>query len=81
VRYGCANDLTEETEKMRYDFITSSTGAWLDLRIILETLGVLIDRRSHQRPGRAWRPMGAGSERHVLAADDAQHSGRMVAAR
>jgi exopolysaccharide biosynthesis polyprenyl glycosylphosphotransferase len=50
VRYGYANDLYEETEKMRYDFyyIKHRTLA-LDLRIILETFGVLLfDRRSHQ---------------------------------
>ena len=50
VRYGYANDLYEETEKMRYDFyyIKHRTLA-LDLRLILETFGVLLfDRRSHQ---------------------------------
>jgi exopolysaccharide biosynthesis polyprenyl glycosylphosphotransferase len=50
VRYGYANDLAEETEKMRYDFYyIKHRSIWIDLRIILETLGVLLfDRRSHQ---------------------------------
>jgi len=50
VRYGYANDLEEETEKMRYDFYyIKHRSLLLDLRIVLETLGVLLfDRRSHQ---------------------------------
>jgi exopolysaccharide biosynthesis polyprenyl glycosylphosphotransferase len=50
VRYGYANDLEEETEKMRYDFYyIKHRNLRLDLRIILETVGVLFfDRRSHQ---------------------------------
>ncbi len=50
VRYGYANDLEEETEKMRYDFYyIKHRSLFLDLRIILETFGVLLfDRRSHQ---------------------------------
>ncbi len=50
VRYGYANGLEEETEKMRYDFYyIKHRSLRLDCRIILETLGVLLfDRRSHQ---------------------------------
>lgn len=50
VRYGYANDLEEETEKMRYDFYyIKHRSLALDLRIIIETMGVLLfDRRSHQ---------------------------------
>ena len=50
VRYGYANDLEEETEKMRYDFYyIKHRCLWLDLRILLETAGVLLfNRRSHQ---------------------------------
>ena len=67
VRYGYANDLAEETEKMRYDFYyIKHRTLWLDLRIIVETLGVLLfDRRSHQAakphvpPGRLADPTPA----------------------
>jgi exopolysaccharide biosynthesis polyprenyl glycosylphosphotransferase len=50
VRYGYANGLEQETEKMRYDFYyIKHKSLLLDLRIILTTIGVLLfDRRSHQ---------------------------------
>jgi lipopolysaccharide/colanic/teichoic acid biosynthesis glycosyltransferase len=50
VRYGYANDLDEETEKMRYDLYYIKHGCLrLDVRIILETVTLLLfDRRSHQ---------------------------------
>jgi exopolysaccharide biosynthesis polyprenyl glycosylphosphotransferase len=43
VRYGYANNLEEETEKMRYDlFYIKNRSVWLDLRILLETVGIII---------------------------------------
>jgi exopolysaccharide biosynthesis polyprenyl glycosylphosphotransferase len=50
VRYGYANSLEEETEKMRYDlFYIKHRSLSLDLRILLSTVGVLLfDRRSHE---------------------------------
>jgi exopolysaccharide biosynthesis polyprenyl glycosylphosphotransferase len=50
VRYGYANDLDEETEKMRYDFYYIKHRCLRrDIRIMLETLAVLfLDRRSHE---------------------------------
>jgi exopolysaccharide biosynthesis polyprenyl glycosylphosphotransferase len=50
VRYGYANSLEEETEKMRYDlYYIKHRSLWLDLRILGETLGVLLfDRSSHE---------------------------------
>jgi exopolysaccharide biosynthesis polyprenyl glycosylphosphotransferase len=50
VRYGYANDLEQETEKMRYDFYyIKHRSVLLDCQILLETMGVLLfDRRSHQ---------------------------------
>ncbi len=50
VRYGYANSLDEETEKMRYDlYYIKHRSLGLDLRILAETIGVLLfDRRSHQ---------------------------------
>jgi exopolysaccharide biosynthesis polyprenyl glycosylphosphotransferase len=39
VRYAYANNLEEETEKMRYDlFYIKNLSLWLDLRIILDTI-------------------------------------------
>ena len=51
IRYGYANGLDEETEKMRYDlyYIKHRTFG-LDLRILVATLGLLLfDRQSHER--------------------------------
>ena len=43
VRYGYANNLDEETEKMRYDlYYIKNRSLWLDARIILETVGIMI---------------------------------------
>jgi len=50
VKYGYANGLDEETEKMRYDlFYIKHRSFVLDLRILVATLGlVLWDSRSHE---------------------------------
>jgi lipopolysaccharide/colanic/teichoic acid biosynthesis glycosyltransferase len=50
VRYGYANDLQQETEKMRYDFYYIKHRCLrLDIRIAIETFKVLLfDRRSHE---------------------------------
>jgi len=43
VRYGYANNLEEETEKMRYDlFYIKNRSLWLDARILFETVGIII---------------------------------------
>jgi lipopolysaccharide/colanic/teichoic acid biosynthesis glycosyltransferase len=43
VRYHYANDLEEEIEKMRYDlYYIKHRSAWLDARILLETVGVVL---------------------------------------
>jgi len=43
VRYHYANDLEEEVEKMRYDlYYIKHRSAWLDLRILFETIGVVL---------------------------------------
>jgi lipopolysaccharide/colanic/teichoic acid biosynthesis glycosyltransferase len=43
VRYGYANDLQEETEKMRYDlFYIKHLSLWLDLRILFDTLKIVL---------------------------------------
>ena len=42
VRYGYANNLDEETEKMRYDlYYIKNRSPWLDARILFETIGVM----------------------------------------
>jgi exopolysaccharide biosynthesis polyprenyl glycosylphosphotransferase len=43
VRYGYANDLQEETEKMRYDlFYIKHASLWLDLRILFHTTKIVL---------------------------------------
>jgi hypothetical protein len=43
VRYGYANNLDEETEKMRYDlFYIKNRSVWLDIRILFETVAIII---------------------------------------
>jgi exopolysaccharide biosynthesis polyprenyl glycosylphosphotransferase len=43
VRYGYANNLEEETEKMRYDlYYIKNRTPWLDLRILLATVGIVL---------------------------------------
>jgi exopolysaccharide biosynthesis polyprenyl glycosylphosphotransferase len=43
VRYGYANNLEEETEKMRYDlFYIKNRSLWLDARIMFETVGIMM---------------------------------------
>src|SRR5205823_7080014 len=42
VRYGYANNLEEETEKMRYDlFYVKHLSVWMDLRILFDTVKVV----------------------------------------
>jgi len=50
IRQGYANDLEEETEKMRYDlYYIKHRSLWLDLRILVQTVTLLVfDRQSHQ---------------------------------
>ena len=43
VRYGYANNLDEETEKMRYDlYYIKNRTLWLDFRILGETVGIML---------------------------------------
>ena len=43
VRYGYANNLDEETEKMRYDlYYIKNRSLWLDARIAIETVGIVL---------------------------------------
>ncbi|MBI4169197.1 MAG: exopolysaccharide biosynthesis polyprenyl glycosylphosphotransferase [Acidobacteria bacterium] len=62
VRYGYANDLEEETEKMRYDlYYIKHRSVGLDLRILLDTVRVVLLGRGAEKlesyasfPARAW---------------------------
>jgi exopolysaccharide biosynthesis polyprenyl glycosylphosphotransferase len=55
VRYGYANNLEEETEKMRYDlYYIKNRSLWLDLRILLQTILVVL---SGQGATNARRPI------------------------
>ena len=64
VRYGYANNLDEETEKMRYDlYYIKNRSLWLDLRIMFATVGIVLFGQDaaqvrHPAPmGRdLWRP-------------------------
>jgi hypothetical protein len=65
IRYGYANNLAEETEKMRYDlYYIKNRSLWLDLRIMLMTVATVLFgkgasevRRSRAplRPSLAWQ--------------------------
>jgi exopolysaccharide biosynthesis polyprenyl glycosylphosphotransferase len=51
VRYGYANDLDEETEKMRYDlYYIKHRSAWLDARILLATVAIVLRGRETPPP-------------------------------
>jgi exopolysaccharide biosynthesis polyprenyl glycosylphosphotransferase len=64
IRYGYANNLDEETEKMRYDlYYIKNRSLWLDVRIMLETVATVLfgqgatevrRRRAPLRPAVAW---------------------------
>jgi exopolysaccharide biosynthesis polyprenyl glycosylphosphotransferase len=62
VRYGYANDLEEETEKMRFDiYYIKHRSFWLDVRILVDTALLLVfDRQSHLAPKQkaAWAGPG-----------------------
>jgi lipopolysaccharide/colanic/teichoic acid biosynthesis glycosyltransferase len=72
IRYGYANNLDEETEKMRYDlYYIKNRSLWLDLRIMVETIGTILfgkgasevrRRRAPLRPQVSWKPVRARAE-------------------
>jgi exopolysaccharide biosynthesis polyprenyl glycosylphosphotransferase len=67
IRYGYANNLAEETEKMRYDlYYIKNRSLWLDLRILLMTVATVLFgkgasevrlRRAPLRPPLQWQPV------------------------
>jgi lipopolysaccharide/colanic/teichoic acid biosynthesis glycosyltransferase len=72
IRYGYANNLAEETEKMRYDlYYIKNRSLWLDLRIMLETVATVIFGKGAtevSRPSPGWRSDAARSRRSRLTA-------------
>ncbi len=60
LRNGYANNLEEETEKMRYDlYYIKNRSLWLDLRVILETVKVVLFglKVSPPPPELCWQPV------------------------
>jgi exopolysaccharide biosynthesis polyprenyl glycosylphosphotransferase len=75
VRYGYANNLDEETEKMRYDlFYVKHLSVWLDLRILVDTVKVVVfglgSRSADVRPGLMAAPL-INDTRHATSEDAA----------
>ena len=63
IRYGYANNLDEETEKMRYDlYYIKHRSAWLDLRILLATVATVLHGREMPAPAAGMAEPPAGSE-------------------
>jgi len=63
IRYGYANNLDEETEKMRYDlYYIKHRSAWLDLRILLATVATVLHGREMPAPAPGMAEPTAGSE-------------------
>jgi len=78
VRYGYANNLEEETEKMRYDlYYIKNRSLWLDTRILFETVGIMI---FGQGASEVRRPSPSRSEL-LPAQPRRRHNGGMAAAR
>ena len=58
VRYGYANNLEEETEKMRYDlYYIKNRSLWLDSRIMLETIGIVLFGKGASQTARRPSPL------------------------
>jgi exopolysaccharide biosynthesis polyprenyl glycosylphosphotransferase len=77
VRYGYANNLEEETEKMRYDlYYIKNRSLWLDARILLSTIPVMLGGESAIRLRRQvpLRPTLAWSAVSRPSADDSAYS-------
>jgi exopolysaccharide biosynthesis polyprenyl glycosylphosphotransferase len=51
IRYGYANNLDEETEKMRYDlYYLEHVSFWFDVRILLDTVKIVLFGRGSEAP-------------------------------
>ena len=71
VRYGYANNLDEETEKMRYDlYYIKNRSLWLDFRIVLATVGIVLfgqDAAQVRHPAPMGRDLSWPAAQHVRA--------------
>jgi len=75
VRHGYANNLDEETEKMRYDlYYIKNRSVLLDVRILIETIGIVLfgkgvtevrPRRTASRTGKPWSAAPAPDDEAV----------------
>jgi len=75
VRHGYANNLDEETEKMRYDlYYIKNRSVLLDVRILIETIGIVLfgkgvtevrPRRTASRTGKPWSAAPAAHDEAV----------------
>jgi len=73
VRYRYANDLEEEIEKMRYDlYYIKHMSAWLDLRIVLATLKIVVRGCESARPA---APVGQRSDASAARSTAAGRAG------
>jgi lipopolysaccharide/colanic/teichoic acid biosynthesis glycosyltransferase len=51
IRYGYANSLEEEVEKMRYDlYYIKHLSFWFDLRILIDTVKIVLFGRGSKAP-------------------------------
>ena len=65
VRYGYANSLEEETEKMCYDlYYIKHSSLWLDLKVLLRTIKVVLLGQQNVRPA-ATGPVSHSSDKGV----------------
>jgi exopolysaccharide biosynthesis polyprenyl glycosylphosphotransferase len=63
VRYGYANGVIEEVEKLKYDlYYVKHRSPWLDLRILVETVGVVVLSRTYDAAGAAGPSAQPGEE-------------------
>jgi hypothetical protein len=63
--YGYANNLDEETEKMRYDlYYIKNRSLWLDCRILVWTVGIMLFGQGASQV-RHPAPFGRGQSVHV----------------
>jgi len=63
IRYGYANDLDEETEKMRYDlYYIKHMSLWFDLRILFDTARIVVFGSSRSATAATWRGVTAKAQ-------------------
>jgi exopolysaccharide biosynthesis polyprenyl glycosylphosphotransferase/polysaccharide deacetylase family protein (PEP-CTERM system associated) len=80
VRYGYANNLEEETEKMRYDlYYIKHLSLWFDLRILLDTVKIILFGRGSTAPDayRADVPVDAARDALSRETNGASHERRV----